>query len=880
MEIPLHYKAPISTEGLTPLMQQYLSLKKEAGSMILLFRLGDFYELFYDDAEKISRLLNLTLTKRGCANGIPIPMAGIPASSLEQYLSRLLEHGESVAICEQINENFSSIKNSLVERKIVRIITPGTIVEDALLPLKSDRALVAINTTKDGKIGISYLNLVNGDFKIVADSTEENINSELHRLSPAEIIFSETSDIKTKHYNFVTKYTPVPDWHFEYDNAIRYLLEHFKIDSLSSFGLNSNNYQDIGAAGALIRYASKSQSRELSHIQNLYIERTDQLVFLDSTTRKNLEINKTINGDDSPTLFSILDKCHTQMGSRLLRKWLNNPTQNTDIILLRQGAISAFINYFFYGDCLKRNTLDSIKSKLKQLPDMDRMLSRIALKYIRPREIANLRNSIRLLPDLHSFLGLIKESKLLENLNEAILIDPSISKFLDIAISEDPSISVKDGGVISYGFDKELDELRSISNNNSNFIKELEEREKENTGINNLRISFSKIFGFYIEITKSQLNKVPSNYRRLQTLKNTERFSISELKQWEERILSSKEKAIAREKFLYETVLKFLMDNIKEISLCAKSLSEVDTLINLAEHSHINNWILPTISEKTEIIINSGRHPVVEINTKIFTPNDCIVNNEKRMIIITGPNMGGKSTYMRQTALITLLAKIGSFVPAKKAIIGNIDRIFTRIGASDDISGGKSTFMVEMIETAAILSASTNKSLVLIDEIGRGTSTNDGMCLAWSIAERMINFNQSLTLFATHYFELTRIPHDLQNAVNVHLSAIDSSDDIIFLHEVKSGPANQSYGIQVARKAGIPIKVIESAREKLNNIKKVSAEYNITEICSYKNKKQPYDEYIDVIYRSIESIDLDNITPIESINKLYEIKNILEKLRK
>ncbi|AGF48872.1 DNA mismatch repair protein MutS [Candidatus Kinetoplastidibacterium galati] len=873
METSSHYKIPVSKEGLTPLMQQYISLKKEAGSMLLLFRLGDFYELFYDDAEKASRLLNLTLTKRGFANGIPIPMAGIPASSLEQYLSRLLEHGESIAISEQINENFSNIKNNLVERKIVRVITPGTIIEDSLLPLKSDRALVAINTTKDGKTGIAYLNLANGDFKIVAHSTEENINSELHRLSPAEIIFSETTDINTRQYDFTAKYTPVPEWHFEYENAISYLLEHFRIDSLSSFGLDGN-HQNIGAAGALIRYASRSQSKELSHIQNIYIERTDQLVFLDSITRKNLEINKTINGDDSPTLFSILDRCCTQMGSRLLRKWLNNPTQITSTILLRQNAISSLINYFFYKTDIKINNLDLIKSKLKQIPDIERMLSRIALKYIRPREIANLKSSMKLLPDLYSYIKLIKESELIENINESILIDPGISEFLNMSISEDPPVSLKDGGVIAYGFDKELDELRSISDNNSNFIKKLEEAEKAKTGVNNLRISFSKIFGFYIEITKSQLNKVPSTYRRLQTLKSTERFTIPELKQWEERILSSKEKAISREKFLYDTVLQYLMNKIKEISLCAKSLSELDVLISLAEHSYINSWVPPIISDKTEIIIDNGRHPVVEVNTKIFTPNDCILNDEKRMIVITGPNMGGKSTYMRQVALITLLAKIGSFVPTKKATIGNIDRIFTRIGASDDISGGKSTFMVEMIETAAILSASTNRSLVLIDEIGRGTSTNDGMCLAWSIAERMINFNRSLTLFATHYFELTQIPCESQNAINVHLSAIDSGDDIVFLHEVKLGPANQSYGIQVARKAGIPIKVIENAREKLNNIDTINTKTCISENRSqYKNKAAE-----ENIYREIKSINVDAITPIEAINKLYEIRDLVNKL--
>ncbi|AFZ83501.1 DNA mismatch repair protein MutS [Candidatus Kinetoplastibacterium blastocrithidii TCC012E] len=878
MEILSDYKTPNSMDGLTPLMKQYLTLKKEAGSMLLLFRLGDFYELFYDDAEKASHLLNLTLTRRGSANGIPIPMAGIPANSLEQYLSRLLEHGESIAISEQINENSSSIKNTLVERKIVRVITPGTIIEDTLLPSKSDRALVAINTTRNGKTGIAYLNLANGDFKIVANSTEENINSELHRLSPAEIIFSESSSMHTNNYDFITRYTPLPEWHFEYENATRYLLAHLKVESLSSFGLNSDHL-GIGAAGALIRYANRSQSKELSHIQNIYVERNDQLVFLDSTTRKNLEINKTINGENSPTLFSILDKCCTQMGSRLLKQWLNNPTQNNDSVLLRQSAISALIQTSLHKKNSGINTLDLIKSKLKQLPDMERMLSRIALKYIRPREIANLKNAIKLLPHLHSHIRLIKESKLLENLNKSIVIDPCISEFLDISISEDPPIYIKDGGVIAYGFDKELDKLRDISDNNNNFIKTLEEKEKENIGVSNLRISYSKIFGFYIEITKSQLFKVPSNYRRLQTLKNTERFTIPELKQWEEQILSSKEKALAREKFLYETVLQYLINKIKEISLCAKSLSEIDVLLNLAEHSYIHKWISPIISEEPEIMIDQGKHPVVEVNTRIFTPNDCLLNNKKRMMIITGPNMGGKSTYMRQVALITLLARIGSFVPAKKAIIGKIDRIFTRIGASDDISGGKSTFMVEMIETATILSASTNKSLVLIDEIGRGTSTHDGMCLAWSIADRIINFNQSLTLFATHYFELTQIPHESINAINVHLAAIESNNDIIFLHEVKQGPANQSYGIQVARKAGIPISVIKEAKEKLNTIEKIHNKQKVKP-CYAKNIEKRNDEIIETVCETIKSINVDSITPIEAINKLYEIKKIVGKLEK
>ncbi|WBF65692.1 MAG: DNA mismatch repair protein MutS [Candidatus Kinetoplastibacterium crithidii] len=865
-------KMPTIIEGLSPLMQQYISIKKEAGNMLLFFRMGDFYEMFYEDAEKGSILLNLNLTKRGFINGMPIPMAGIPANSLEQYLGKLIEQGESVAICEQIND-FSNSKTNLVERKIVRIVTPGTITEESLLPSKSDSAMVAINPYKHNKqeIGISYLNLANGDFKVIECQSLQELKSELHRLSPTEIIIPEEYNL-TDTQDFKATYTRVPKWHFDYENALNHLLDHFEILSLDSFGLSTNSSY-IGAAGAILRYAYKAQSLyDLSHIQTIQIEHSKQFVFLDPFTRKNLEITQTIYGEKSPTLFSHLDRCNTSMGSRLLKKWLHNPLVDNKEIQLRQEGINSLLSGNNTDKSENNSIIQKINNLLKEIPDLERITSRIALKSIRPKELIYIKNAIKIIPHINSILITIRKSAKIISLKEKLIIDTSIYDLINESIIPEPAYSIKDGNVIADGFDQELDTLRSISQNESTYLQELESREKIKTGINNLRLSFSRIHGFYIEITKGQIEKAPSHYKRIQTLKNVERFTIPELKIWEDKILSAREKSLSREKYLYEEIINKLNNYIKDLIECAKAIAELDVLSALAEHAFIYEWTCPTISNENEIIIKSGKHPIVEAHIETFVPNDCVLNDEQKMLIITGPNMGGKSTYMRQIALISLLARAGSFVPAAKARIGKIDRIFTRIGASDDISGGKSTFMVEMTETSVILSSSNKNSLVLIDEIGRGTSTNEGISLAWGIADYLLNHNKSFTVFATHYFELTKIPHVYKQATNVHMSAIETDDNLVFLHELKNGPANQSYGIQVAKKAGLPREVIRKSIEKLNSIKKPSTKNNIQPSSSTIN----YDiQQYEKLKKIILNINIDETTPLESLNKLKNIQKII-----
>ncbi|AGF46710.1 DNA mismatch repair protein MutS [Candidatus Kinetoplastibacterium desouzaii TCC079E] len=874
MEIDSCIKMPESIEGLTPLMQQYVSLKKEAGDILLFFRMGDFYEMFYEDAKKASHLLNISLTKRGFVNGIPIPMAGIPVNSLEQYLGKLIDQGESIAICEQI-DNCNNSKNNLVERKIVRIVTPGTVVEDSLLPLKSDSAMIAINHEKD-KIGISFLNLASGDFRVIECKGTEELKSELHRISPTEIIIAD--DYNNNNLHFKAVFTRVPKWHFQHENATSKLLEHFGIFSLDSFGLEKESVC-IGAAGALLRYAYKAQSFALTHVQKIQVDNSKQYVLLDPSTRRNLEITQTVYGEKEPTLFSLLDKCSTTMGSRLLRRWLHNPLINDKEIILRQQAINSLLPKNNDQKNTSSNTLSlkEIRKLLKEISDIERISSRIALKSARPRDLICIKNAMETLPNITSQLSCIQESTKITNIIKDLYLDISLYSLLNKSIVTEPPLTIKDGGVIEVGFDQDLDELRSIYSKNNSYLEELEARERKITGINNLKVSFSRLNGFYIEISKSQSDKVPDNYKRLQTLKSTERFIINELKEWENKFFSSKEKSITREKYIYEQILSKIQDHLKELMTCAKALAELDVISSLAEHAFIYKWNPPYISNSNEIIIKGGRHPIVEANIESFVPNDCILTNTQRMLIITGPNMGGKSTYMRQVALISLLARVGSFVPANRASIGKIDRIFTRIGASDDIAGGKSTFMVEMTETSVILSAGNQNSLVLIDEIGRGTSTMEGTSLAWGIADYLLNTNKSLTLFATHYFELTQIPNIYKNSINVHMSALEVDNELTFLHELREGPAEQSYGIQVARKAGIPTEVIKKSIDKLYSLSKKNT--------NSKNKKEEDLILIKSIesnlhkntYEMIQKIDTSNTTPLEALNKIEEIKSFIRK---
>ncbi|GAA4332023.1 DNA mismatch repair protein MutS [Pigmentiphaga soli] len=850
--------------------------------MLLLYRMGDFYELFYDDAEKASRLLNLTLTTRGASNGVPIRMAGVPFHSLEQYLARLVKLGESVAICEQIGDPAAA--KGPVERRIVRIVTPGTLTDDALLPAKADRAIAAVHAgaakSRGGqqRIGLAWLNLASGEFRL-SECAPALLASELHRIAPAEVLLAEGQPLEA---DFPATLTQVPVWHFEASGSRQQLLSHFGTDSLAGFDVEDLP-EAICAAGALLRYVAHTQSQALAHVQQLSADRASQYVLLDPVTRRNLELTETLRGEESPTLFSVLDHCKTPMGSRLLRRWLHHPLRDNAPVAARQHAI---------GCLLASGDPQALQAVLAPLPDVERIAARVALRSVRPRELASLRDALGALPAVHAALEALKGSDSilpeatpprLPELARQIVLDPAVADLLARAVAEDPSANVRDGGIIAAGFDAELDELRTLETHTGDFLVQLETRERQRTGIPNLRVEFNRVHGFFIEVTRGQTDKVPDDYRRRQTLKNAERYITPELKSWEDKILSAQDRALAREKWLYEQLLDTLAPHVRALTQAAAALAEIDALAALAAHAHGNDWVAPELTDLPEIEIVQGRHPVVERAIERFTPNDCRLGPLRRMLLITGPNMGGKSTYMRQVALIVLLARIGSYVPARAARIGRIDRIFTRIGAADDLAGGRSTFMMEMIEAAAILAASTPDSLVLMDEIGRGTSTYDGLALAWAIAHQLATANRALTLFATHYFELTRLPSVRPEAANVHLAAAESHKGIVFLHEVRDGPASRSYGIQVAQRAGIPASVVRLARrelEKLETQGTATPQLDLFGAPSYAAQPDAAaagdtaDAVADPLHDALAAIDPDLLSPREALDALYRLKNL------
>jgi len=875
----------------TPMMQQYHRLKAEAGPLLLLYRMGDFYEMFYEDAERGARLLNLTLTRRGSSNGVPIPMAGLPYHAAEQYLAKLVAQGVSVAICEQIGDPATS--KGPVERKIVRIVTPGTLTDEALLPSKADRCVAAVFIPKKGskspRAGIAWLNLANGAFKIT-ECAPEALDSELHRIDPAEIIIADDAQFD---FTLQVAATRIPPWHFETEQANAHLLAHFKTQSLSGFDVDDLPTA-ICAAGALLRYAGRTQTQALSHIQSLVADRASQYVLMDPATRRNLELTRTLAGEESPTLFSILDTCCTPMGSRLLRHWLHHPLRDNAPVQARQAAITCLMGASTQSSALLHATalLQSLRTDLDKLPDLERIATRIALLSVRPRELASLRDAIAALPTLQqNVLSAIEhsDSEVDPSLGQRLIdiahkLSPpeGMQELLHRAIAEEPASMVRDGGVIATGFDEDLDELRSISTDNGAYLLELEARERERTGITTLRVEFNRVHGFFIEVSRAQADKVPEDYRRRQTLKNAERYITPELKLWEDKVLSAQDRSLAREKWLFDQVLELLAPMVNALAVCATACAELDALVALAHHAQKNDWVAPALTAHTAIEIELGRHPVVERSIERFTPNSCVLNAHRALLVITGPNMGGKSTYMRQVALITLLARIGSFVPAKSASIGPIDRIFTRIGAADDLAGGRSTFMMEMIEAAAILASSTSQSLVLMDEIGRGTSTYDGLALAWSIAHRLVTHNRALTLFATHYFELTRMPNEQANTANVHLAAAESPAGIVFLHEVKDGPASRSYGIQVAQRAGIPAVVIRHASRELERLESQGAPTpqlglfgEVVDHDAAAQEAAQATEAMAALSQAITALDPDTLSPREALDALYQLKNLL-----
>jgi len=869
----------------TPMMQQYLRIKAEYPSTLVFYRMGDFYELFFDDAEKASRLMGITLTQRGSSNGVPIKMAGIPFHSADQYLVKLIKLGESVAICEQIGDPATS--KGPVERKVVRVITPGTLTDSDLLPEKSDRPLLAvcIGAARQRKIsvGLAWLSLASGalklmEFGIEASLLESRLKQELERIAAAETLLGDSQQESYAHL-LSGKATSVPDWHFDQASGTKALLDQLAVATLNGFGAEGMSTA-IGAAGALLRYAQSTQGKGLQHVRALTVETENEFIGLDAATRRNLELTETIRAQDAsaqaPTLFSLLDHCRTAMGSRLLRHWLHHARRDQSIARARHAAVNAL---------MRTDACSGLSSTLAAVPDIERITTRIALLSARPRDLAGLRGGLQQLGSLRAYVQMCNrdaDAPLLLALHDALATPTDCLDLLERAILLEPAAMVRDGGVMARGYDADLDELRGLSENAGQFLIDLETRERARTGIANLRVEYNKVHGFYIEVTHGQTDKVPDDYRRRQTLKNAERYITPELKAFEDKALSAQERALAREKFLYEQLLQALAPHILTLQHIAQALAQLDTLVALADHAARHNWCAPLLVAEPSIVIEQGRHPVVENQIERFIANDCDFSSERKLLLITGPNMGGKSTFMRQVALITLLAYIGSFVPATSATIGPIDRIFTRIGAADDLAGGRSTFMVEMTESAAILNNASENSLVLMDEVGRGTSTFDGLALAWAIARHLIDVTRSFTLFATHYFELTQLPELHPSAANVHLSAVEHKDSIVFLHAVQAGPASQSYGLQVAQLAGVPTQVIRAARKHLAALESQSVTstpqfdlFNSPHQQEQDNAATlPCDPATQAVVEALAAMDPDVLTPRQALDALYRLKQL------
>ncbi|MFA6970530.1 MAG: DNA mismatch repair protein MutS [Gallionella sp.] len=833
----------------TPMMQQFLRIKAEHPDGLLFYRMGDFYELFFEDAERAAKLLDITLTHRGTSNGVPIKMCGIPYHAAEQYLARLVKLGLSVAICEQIGDPATS--KGPVERRVMRIVTPGTITDSALLEEKRDNLLLALHQ-RQGKLGLAWLNLASGQF-FVCETSVESLPAELERLQPSEILHAENAVLQT---NSACK--QLPSWHFELDTARRTLCQQFATLDLAGFGCDDFSV-GLEAAGALLGYARLTQGQAISHIRSLQVYSADQYVRMDAATRRNLEITQTLRGDAAPTLLSLLDTCATNMGSRLLSHWLHHPLRDRAVLRSRLDAVD------------KLNELYSETHKhLKPCVDVERITARIALRSARPRDLSGLRDTLLALPQLHATLAAC-DSPLVNALTDALQADTQLADMLTKSLRTEPSAILREGGVIADGFDAELDELRGIQTNCGDFLLALEARERARTGINTLKVEYNRVHGFYIEVSIAQSVNVPDDYRRRQTLKNAERYITPELKTFEDKALSANERALAREKLLYEQILTNLSPFIPQLQRISAAISELDVLSTFAERAATLNFSAPQFSDDAQISISQGRHPVVEAQVDHFTPNDTELSDARRMLLITGPNMGGKSTYMRQVAIIALLAHVGCFVPAQQASLGEIDQIFTRIGSSDDLASGRSTFMVEMTEAANILHNATGKSLVLVDEIGRGTSTFDGLALAYAIACHLLEKNQSYTLFATHYFELTRLAEEFAQLANVHLTAIEHQHSIVFLHSVNEGAASQSYGLQVAALAGVPAQVIRTARKQLRALEQNSAAQSPQGDLFAAIPDIPEPEEHPAL-SALREMQPDELSPKAALELLYELK--------
>lgn len=869
----------------TPMIQQFLRIKAQQPDNLLFYRMGDFYELFFQDAVEAANLLDITLTARGNVNGKPIPMCGVPYHSVERYLARLVELGKSIAICEQIGDPATS--KGPVERQIVRIITPGTISDEALLDARSDCVLMSLSITeKPGTpemlCGLAWMDISGGRFYVSEVSGLGNVLAEIERIRPAELLVNEHLLLPAELAGRPgLRRRPV--WEFDSDTCYRQLISHFQTRDLRGFGCEDMPLA-IQAAGCLLNYAKDTQRSALPHIQRMSAEIAADALVLDGASRRNLELDRNLGGGSSNTLMSVIDSTSTAMGSRLLNRWLNRPLRQRTVLLQRQQVISTLQNQYAF---------EALQPLLKQVGDIERILARVALRSARPRDMARLRDALTVFPALQAALDNLQNAigtTRLAELQTAIADYPALCAQLRAAIIENPPVVIREGGVIAEHYDAELDELRALSSNAGQFLIDMEVREKQRTGLSTLKVGYNRVHGYFIEVSKAQADHMPIDYQRRQTLKNAERFITPELKVFEDRVLSANSKALAREKLLYDELLEVTAGQLSGLQDSAAALSELDVLCNFAERAITLGWAQPELSEQIGIYIEQGRHPVVEqVLEKQFVPNDTRLSSEKQMLIITGPNMGGKSTYMRQTALIVLLAFCGSHVPATAAVIGPVDRIFTRIGSSDDLAGGRSTFMVEMTETANILHNATHKSLVLMDEVGRGTSTFDGLSLAWASALYIAEQIHAMTLFATHYFELTVLPDTHNNVGNVHLDAAEHQQGIVFMHTVKDGPANQSYGLQVAQLAGIPTAVIEQARKKLRELEDLAVSGPTPLLSAQSNKPvlragntRSLSAQSDLfattphpVLEQLRQLDPDGLTPRQAQQLLYELKKAL-----
>lgn len=845
------------------MMAQYLRIKAEHPDTLVFYRMGDFYELFYDDARRANRLLDITLTTRGQSGGEPVVMAGVPVHSVESYLAKLIKLGEPVAIAEQVGDVATA--KGPVERKVVRVVTPGTVTDSELLADKRDALLLALaQQTRRGvtTYGLAWLGLSNGQLGLT-ECGERELAGWLARLNAAEALVARDA-VPAALAGSRIAITQRPEWQFDTALGSRKLCEQLRVANLAGF-----NAQDLAvaqsAAAALLSYAEHTQGQALAHVRTLTVERASDLLDLPPTTHRNLELTQTLRGEDSPTLLSLIDTCRTGMGSRALRHWLTHPLRERTVASQRHDAL----------EVLLAGAAEPLREALRQVSDVERITARVALRQVRPRELAGLRSTLQGLPALRAQVP-GGQALLLDMLAEALSPAPAIETLLCRAIADEPAVLLRDGGVIAPGYDRDLDELRGISQNCDAYLLDLEARERSRTGIANLRVQFNKVHGFYIEVTQGQASKVPADYQRRQTLKNAERFITPELKSFEDKALSAQDRALAREKLLYEAVIDTLQGHLEELSGLARALASLDALAALAERANTLNWCRPQFVREPCIDITAGRHPVVEARLAEtgagnFMANDCRLDATRKMLIITGPNMGGKSTFMRQVALIVLLAAVGSFVPAAACRLGPVDAIHTRIGAADDLANAQSTFMLEMTEAAAIIHSATEQSLVLMDEIGRGTSTFDGLALAGAIASHLHERNRSFTLFATHYFELTEFPVKHERALNVHVSAAESGDEIVFLHDIQAGPASRSYGVQVARLAGMPAGLIRQARAALEALES-QQKAGEAQIDLFAAPAAPLQAEASAVDKALATINPDMLSPKEALDALYRLK--------